>query len=135
MEIIGVVAFSAFAAACAITAFWHEIRWRKRLNAWERVCGRVIGVVDERPIKTLFGGTGWSDEGLIPRLSFLGEGVPAHSFLNTGGSDIPQVGTDVKIIFEPASGKAECLTFSNRWLFTVVSSIFSVVFFLVAFLG
>ena len=128
METIGSIVFSAFAIACAIIALWHEIRWRKRLQAWDKTKGRVVGVAEGKPIKTLFGGEASSDDGPYPEIEFSWNGS-AHKFISGyGGSGIPRVGSEVDILFDPASGNAEYLSFTNRWLFTLIPIIFSALF-------
>ena len=133
METIGSIVFSAFAAACASVAIWHEIRWRKRLHAWDRTKGTVLGVAEGRPIKTLFGGDAPSDGGPYPEIEFHWKGSARKFTSGYGESGIPRVGSEVDILFDPASGTAEYLSFTNRWLFTLIPIIFSALFFWMTF--
>jgi len=133
METIGSNVFLTFAAACGILALWHEFRWRSRLRTWKRTTGRVVGFAVGRPIKTLFGGTASSDDGPYPEIEFSWRGS-AHKFISGyGGSGLPRIGSEVDIFYDPATGNAEYLSFTNRWLGTFIPVIFSVMFFWVTF--
>jgi len=135
MEIIGSILAFAFATACGAVTIWNEIRWRGRLRAWNWATGRVVGFAKTRPIKTLFGGETVCDDGPWPEIEFLWDGA-IHRFISEyGGSGLPRIGSEVDLLFDPATGKAEHFTFSNRWLGTVIPIIFSAVFYWVTYYG
>lgn len=133
MESIGSFVFLAFAAAFGLFALWHEIRWRNRLRAWERTTGKVVGHTDGRPINTLFGGKASSDDGPYPEIAFSWRGS-AHKFVSGyGGSGLPRIGSEVDVLYDPATGNAEYLSITNRWLGTILPAIFSAMFSWVTF--
>ena len=135
MEIIGSIFAFAFASACAVLAFWHEGRWRRRLRVWNGAKGRVVGFAEGKPIKTLFGGEVSSDDGPYPEIEFLWNGSPHRFVSGYGGSGLPRAGAEVDILFDPLTGDAEHLSFTNRWLGTLIPLFFSAVFFWVSFYG
>jgi hypothetical protein len=132
MEIIGSIVAFAFATACAIIAIWHEGRWRRRMKTWEASRGRVVGFAMSKPIKTLFGGIAASDDGPYPEIEFSWNGSPHRFVSGYGGSGLPRTGAEIDLLFDPLTGEAEHLSYTNRWLGTVIPLIFSGVFFWVS---
>jgi hypothetical protein len=130
---MGSIVFFTFATACAIIAICHEVRWRRMLQGWDRTKGTIVGFAESRPVKTLFGEETPGDDGPYPEIEFLWNGS-AHRFISRyGGSGTPSLGSVVNVLFDPASGTAEHLSFTNRWLFSLIPAGFSVIFFWVAF--
>lgn len=102
------------------------------MNTWDRTKGRVVGFAEGKPIKTLFGEAS-SDDGPYPEIEFLWKGSPHRFISGYGGSGLPREGSEVDILFDPLTGEAEHLSFTNRWLGTLIPIIFSAVFFWVFF--
>ena len=132
MDTLGSVLFLTGAAACGIPALWHEIRWRNRLRAWDRTTGTVVGIANGR-IKFLFGGESADNDSAYPEIEFSWKGS-AHKFISGyGGSGTPPIGSEVDVLYDPATGNAEFLSTTTRWFWTVFPLIFSVMFIWVAF--
>lgn len=92
-----------------------------------------MGFAEGKPIKTLFGGEASSDDGPYPEVEFAWKGSPHRFISRYGGSGLPRMGTNVDVLYDPATGNAEYLSFSNRWLGTAIPLTFSAIFFWVSF--
>ena len=133
MESIAFICVLAFATGCIAVSIWHEFRWRSRLVDWKRTKGRVVNVAQERGMPTIFGGRAVSHDGPWPEITFEFNGKAETFISDYGGTGTPKVGTEVDVVFDPETGKAEWISLTNRWLFTVVPIIFGAVFYWIGF--
>ena len=133
MESMVFVFVLAFATACFAVSIWHEFRWRNRLVTWKRTKGRVISIAQERDTKTLFGAKAVDNDGPWPEIEFEFSGESSTFISDYGGTGTPKVGSKVDVIYDPETGEAEWVSFTNRWLFTVIPVLFSALFYWLAF--
>jgi len=88
----------------------HEAQWWRR-RRWKHTTGTVVGETE-------------SDESIVPEIEYVFNGEAMRFVSKYGGRSVG-VGARVRIVFDPTSGDAEELKWSNRWLPTTGLCLFS----------
>ena len=105
-----------FGALCIALAVHHEIRWWWRLRRWEAAVGEVTDVQKS---------TNDDTPKAVVQFWVAGE---KREFVSDYGPNTVDVGSSVQIVFDPLGEKAEILSPSNRWLFTLAPLILGILF-------
>jgi len=114
MQNIASTAAVIFAIAGLVVAVVHEIQWRRRLKNWSKTEGTVIGEVDK-------------EDYVHAEIEYVHKDRKT-TFVSKYGGGGCKVCKTVIVVYDPVSGAAEQLSWSNRWLFTLALPVFSAVF-------
>jgi len=101
MDITGSVIVVLAGAACLVLMVIHETKWRRMLSNWVRTTGKVIAEIQ-------------GDETNKPIIQYEFNGSPTR-FTSKYGSGMIKIGSKVVVLFDPRTGEAEELKWSNRW--------------------
>ena len=107
MHIIALL-ISAFSFVFAIV---HEIQWRRR-RKWNVTTGTVVAETE------------LDNYCFEPEIEHSFDGETKRFVSKYAGSELG-IGTEVQIVFDPKSGDAELLNFTNRWFITIAILVFS----------
>ena len=107
MHIIALV----ISALSLVLAAVHEIQWRRR-RKWNVTTGTVVAETET------------DDYCFEPEIEYSFDGETRRFVSKYAGSELG-VGTQVRVVFDPKSGDAELLNFTNRWLITIAILVFS----------
>ena len=86
----------------------HEYKWRQRLRHGGVVRGKIVKMVEQTD--------SWH-----PEIEYEFEGR-LHYFVSKYSGGV--VGAAMPVVINDETGDAEALTWSNRWLFTIVPLLF-----------
>lgn len=114
MQVFGSFLSISFGIVCLLAAAGFELTWRRRLKCWYTTDGIVVAEVA-------------GEESTSPEIEFQLDGVSKRFVSKHGGGRI-DVGKTVRVLFDPETGEAEWLTTQNRWLGTVVCTLFGITF-------
>jgi len=112
MDIIGSVILGLAGVACLVLMVTHETKWRRMLSNWRRTTGKVVAEIE-------------GDETNHPMIQYEFNGSPTRFTSKYGGGMI-KIGSKVVVLFDPRTGEAEELKWSNRWLPTIALGLFGI---------
>ena len=98
------------ALAAIAVAVVHEICWWRR-RSWTLSTGIVVSETEH-------------DDAIVPEIEFTFHGKAKRFVSNYGGRGVG-VGAKVNVLYDPETGDAEQLKWSNRWLPTAALLIFA----------
>ena len=113
MQFIGNLLAVLFGLACIAGTIYHEVKWRFMIRNWQETTGRITGEID-------------GDETSSPEIEYEHDGKPIRFVSRYGGGSV-KTGESVVVLFDPATGEAEELKWSNRWLPTIAMLSFGMV--------
>ena len=111
---LGRIVSTLFGIACFVGTIYHEVEWRFMLGNWQRANGKITAEVE--------GG-----ETSSPEIEYEYRGKPVRFVSKYGGGPV-RLGESVIVLFDPDTGEAEKLKWSNRWLPTIAMLSFGITF-------
>ena len=108
------IAFTLFGIACLTGTFYHEVKWRFMLGNWQCTTGSIAAEID-------------GDETSSPEIEYEYNGRTVRFVSKYGGGPV-RLGESVIVLFDPDTGEAEELKWSNRWLPTIAMLSFGLIF-------